>query len=185
MLIDDLFNIDFQIKEFSQVLSNFKSLNMNLSASFDSSENIQVKGLIGTDLIQFLQPINTIKCMNGSAFELYNGISPFGNILHFLHNSQMKPVKFNKNNILEKQEALSVNNTQSHNYHNVLSNYADFQSSKIEFVINPINTYLDILDQQFSDSCIERKLEYMFNLDSVEDCISSISEYDQYQINKF
>ena len=97
ILVDDSFNINFQIEEFPLVLSNLKQLNLKLSADFDNSEFIKVKGLIGVDLIQFLQPINIVDCMCGSAFSLYNGISPFGNILNFLHYSQVKPVSYKKN----------------------------------------------------------------------------------------
>ena len=100
VLVDNDFAISFNIDGLADVFSNFEQLNLKLAAELVGSNDIRVHGLIGIDFIQFIKPMKVVDCMNGVAFEVAQGLIPFGNIDHFLHKSLIKPVIYPQNFII-------------------------------------------------------------------------------------
>ena len=94
VLIDDQFNIEFEITDLNKALANFNNMNVKLAAKYNNNDQVKVSGLIGVDIIQFIKPIKIVKLMNGSAFQLPNGICPFGNILQYLYPNQVTLLLF-------------------------------------------------------------------------------------------
>ena len=82
-------------------------MNVNLSAKIENIKDIKVDGLIGIDVIQFLEPFNQRNILNGKAFEVYNGLVPYGNIESFLF-----PNKIESTEIINYKET-------SNNYNHV------------------------------------------------------------------
>ena len=149
-LVDDEFCISFEILNLRKALSNFNKLNYKLSAEFENSDVVSVQGLLGTDMIQFMSPINSIDIMNGTAFKLFSGIVPFGNIDSFLYPKQVTPVK-------------TIN---SLSYQTIINKYSSANETQLNFALNPKTSYPDLLSEQIVESQVERKLEKMFDLDS-------------------
>lgn len=90
ILIDNQFNIRFDVDCFHLITKNMKNLNFKLAGKFaKNTDTILVHGLLGVDLIQFMKPMHLIKCMGGTAWKLPNGIIPFGNVNNFLYPNQI------------------------------------------------------------------------------------------------
>ena len=186
ILIDNYFNIEFQIADLNKALSNFNNMNLNLAAKFNQSDKVEVDGLIGVDYIQFLQPIKHVNLLNGSAWQIFDKICPYGNILHFLHKNQITPVTYeNKNKLnssIESQSDKKVNCNL--NYNSIISRYSGGKNSKINFVLKPKQTYDDPFVEIFNDSDVERRIDNMLNIDILENCAEG-STYDSDQIKLF
>ena len=172
MLIDDEFDISFDVKGLRQAVTNLKSSGHTLAADFDpNSDLVTVHGLIGVDVIQFLKQVRMINCMNGSAWRVSKGIIPFGNIQHFLHSSQIEATRLSK----------SFNN-----FNTLVSKYK-CPSTSINFVLEPKLSYDDPYESFFEDSSVERRVDKMFSCDSlgIEDNEHSISDYDSEKVEQF
>ena len=70
-MIDDNFEIKFNVKKFRTALDNLKKLNIKLSANFEDTDNIVVKGLIGVNLLPLMNPIKQVNLFNGAGFEFF------------------------------------------------------------------------------------------------------------------
>ena len=89
MFIDPSFKLDLKIRGLQQVTKNLKKLNFNLGADLPTdSDTVQIDGLIGMDIIQFIS-FNTIPCMHGKAIFMSGKVVPFGNVGHFLYPGQV------------------------------------------------------------------------------------------------
>ena len=109
-----------------------------------NGEEVKLEGLLVVDAIQFFPKIESIQCMNGSAFSYAEGIIPFGNVDHFLTKTQ----------ILQKYSC----------------DYSDSQNcseSITNFVLNPIHSYFDPISAVTSDTMVEHKLDNLFNVESL------------------
>ncbi|CAL4096798.1 unnamed protein product, partial [Meganyctiphanes norvegica] len=83
IFIDKNFELDLEVRGLKQLILNLKSQNIPLGADYSSnSDKVQIDGLIGSDLIQFIQ-FSTVPCMHGQALCIENKLSPFGNSAHF------------------------------------------------------------------------------------------------------
>ena len=174
MLIDDQFDISFDVKGLGQAVKNLKSNGHTLAADYEAdSDLVTVHGLIGVDIIQFLKQVHMINCMNGSAWKVSDsrGIIPFGNIQHFLYPSQIKATNLSN----------SVNN-----YNTIISKYK-CPSTLVNFVLEPKNSYDDPLESFFDESLVERRVDKMLSCDSlgINESEDSISDYDAVKIEKF
>ena len=191
VLIDNKFNLKFEIADFQKALYNFKNMNIPLAASFDQSNAVEVDGLIGIDYIQFLNPIKQVKLMHGSAFEIDNKICPFGNIIHFLYPNQVTPVSYKnkeKINVTNNESNNNVSNVQikpksSLSYNTVVSRYSGGNKNKINFCLNPKSSYEDPISEIFNECDVERKIDNFLNLYDLEN--NSESTYDADQIKLF
>ena len=173
MLIDDQFDISFDVRGLGQAVTNLKSNGHILAADLKTdSDLVTVHGLIGVDVIQFLKQVRMINCMNGSAWRVSKGIIPFGNVEHFLHSSQIESIKFSRK---------SVNN-----FNTLVSKYK-CPSTFVNFVLEPKLSYDDPFESFFDDSLVERRVDKMLSCDSlgIEDNENSISDYDSEKIEKF
>ena len=150
-----------------------RDLNYNLAFASGNEEVIHVHGLIGVDIIQFMINVKIINCMKGSA---PGGIAPFGNSQHFIHKNQIKPVGSKRVEPLEK------------NFYTITSNYSHCLISRVNFVLNPKKCYSDPMGELFDDSLVERNLEKMFNVHSLEASLNedkSVSDHDKAKIKEF
>ena len=172
-LVHDSFNLNFSIDGLTSACKNIGS-KFNLIESFDSDE-ILLEGLLGVDCIQYLQQCNLITCLGGKAFELHNGVIPFGNIDGFLYSNQLarkySKATYNKPNL-------------NYNEPNQISDDSYEVNSIVNFILNPIKTNFDPLGGVMSDSQVEHNLDKMFNIESLGITEES-SSYDEFHINKF
>ena len=119
-------------------------------------DQFDVHGIIGVDVLQFLPEFKMVSCMNGSAWKVPGVLLPFGNILHFLHQSQVIPI--------EKYE----NSCTENDFDSVLEGLeGEVPAIMVNFVLHPNMSYFSPLDSLFPDSAVEHDLEQMFSLDSV------------------
>ena len=80
ILVDEDFNLEFNVSDFPNVISNIKNLGFKFAADLDEESSlVKVDGLIGVDLIQYMDSMEIIECMYGSAWQIPQGIIPFGN----------------------------------------------------------------------------------------------------------
>ena len=55
--------MDFKFEGFSKVLRNLANLKFKFPLTHDFSDHVQVQGLIGVDLIQYMLGAKLIRCM--------------------------------------------------------------------------------------------------------------------------
>ena len=174
MLVDSDFNLEFNVTDFGHVVSNLKNLGFQLAADFDeNSDLVRVDGLIGVDLIQYMQFLPNVKCMNGIAWQTPQGIIPFGNALNFLHTHQITPAPSVQPGSLSYNSLALANSSAS--------------SSMVNFVLNPKESYPDPLAEVFNESLVERNIDNMFSCESlgIADDNSSFSNYDDSKMKEF
>ena len=172
ILVDDQFDISFNIRGFAQALKNFKSQQLKLAADFEAdSDTVSVHGLVGVDIIQYLKPTQMINCLNGTAWSTPKGIIPFGNVKHFLYPNQIQHVKSSR----------QANN----NFSTIVSQHK-CKSTFVNFVLDPKHSYDDPFHNFFDDSMVERRVDKMLTCDSLGiDEKDSISDYDADKIKSF
>ena len=100
--------------------------------------------LLGVDALQFIGNLNVISCLNGSAFQLSDGLVPYGNVDAFLTPKQIAVKYRSKDNSRMKVNHAIVN-----------------------FVMNPIGTTFDPIGPVAKDSLIDERLDRMFKVDSL------------------
>ena len=103
-------------------------------------------------------------------------IAPFENRQRSLHENQIKHV--------ERKSVEALEN----NYHTINSNYSHWPITRVNFVLNPQNSYSDPIGELFDKSLVERNLEKMFavnNLGSSPNGDKSVSDYDKAKIKEF
>ena len=174
VLVDEEFDLKFHVSDFATVISNVEKLGFKLAADFDRESNlIEVNGLIGVDLIQYMKPMEVIDCMYGSAWRIPQGVIPFGNAQNFLYRSQITPSE-------GFQE--SVNH-----YNTVISQFSSVPITHVNFVLNPKQSYFDPLSEVFSESQVERNIDKMFSCESlgISDDQEYTSDYDKTKIREF
>ena len=169
--IDKNFELDLEVRDLKQLILNLKVQNIPLGADYPSnSDKVQIDGLIGSDLIQFIQ-FSTVPCMHGQALCIENKLSPFGNSAHFLYKGQVGG--YDKSPRIEN------------NYNAIL---ADIQcpSNIVNNCLEPKAVYEDGLAPFFDSSLVERKIDRMLNCDSLGlDEPMDISSYDKEKIEQF
>ena len=85
IFIDDKFEVNLEVRGLRQAITNLRALNISLGAEYnDSSDRLEIDGLIGSDLIQYID-FYAVKCMAGRALQIENKLIPFGNSEHFLY----------------------------------------------------------------------------------------------------
>ena len=84
VLVDEDFDINLKIDTFGEVKKNLNNLKYKLAFTDNGSDQVRIHGLIGIDIIQFMD-MKTIKGMNGIAWEFPTGIASLGNSHHFLY----------------------------------------------------------------------------------------------------
>ena len=171
MLVDDQFDISFDVKGFGQAVRNLKSQGQKLAADFDADKDIvTVHGLVGVDIIQYLKQIQMINCMNGSAWKTSQGVIPFGNIRNFLYPSQIETIK----------------SSQAFNNFNTILTKHKCPSTFVNFVLEPKHSYEDPFESFFDESLVERRIDKMLSCDSLGiDENDSVSDYDAEKISEF
>ena len=171
-LMDDAFDLNFSVDNFSLAIANIKQLGFKLAANLDpNTDHIKVHGLIGVDFLQFMSKCEVIKIMNGIAWRIPQGVIPFGDTRHFLHRNQIKPVNGNSNL----------------NYVTIMSQAPTVPNTQINFVLDPIQSYSDPLADIFTESQVERNIDKMFSCESLglPDNGDTVSDYDSQKIAEF
>ena len=172
MLVDDQFDISFNVPGLSLALENLKTLGHELAADFNNKDLVSVHGLIGVDVVQHLKQVQMIKCMNGSVIGTSSGIAPIGDIRKFLYPNQISSLK---------PFEVAYNN-----FNSILSMYP-CQSALVNFVLEPKLSYDDPFESFFDESSVERRVDKMLSCDSlgIVEGKDSLSDYDQERVDKF
>ena len=173
IFIDTNFHVDLEVRGLSQVVRNLKALNTPLGAEYSLlSDKIEINGLIGSDLIQYIN-FSTVKCMSGIALKIGHQVIPFGNSEHFLYPGQ----------IGNFDSCYKVEN----NYKTILSE-VKWPETLVNNCLDPKASYEDSLGPMFDESLVERRIDRMVSCDSMGiESISdlSVSEYDKEKIAQF
>ena len=173
IFIDANFCVDLEVRGLTQVVKNLRALNIPLGAEFsDSSDKLEINGLIGSDLIQYIN-FSTIKCMSGIALNIGNKIIPFGNSEHFLYPGQVG--NFDATYRVES------------NYKTIIANVS-CPSIVVNNCLDPKALYEDSLGPIFDGSSVERRIDRMVSCDSlgIEDISDqSVSDFDKEKIAQF
>lgn len=175
VLIDDGFSMQFEFASFGQVKSNLNELKHRLAFSNEKqSDSITIQGILGVDIFQFMEGSRIIKCMNGQAWDLPQGIAPFGNVQHFLYPHQVSPVRCGISKTIV-------------NYHTTISKYAHCPERQLNSILEPKSSYPDPFPDVFENSNVERNLEKMFAVDSAAASHDEelIGDYDRNRIENF
>ena len=123
VLVDEDFDINLNIDHFGEVKKNLNNLKYKLAFIDNGSDQVRVHGLIGVDIIQFMD-MKMIKCMNGIAWEFPTGIAPLGNSHHFLYQEQIA-------------RARAWKSAPENNYQNIITSYSSCPKKRVNFVLNP------------------------------------------------
>ena len=171
MLIDNQFDINFKVKGLGQAVTNMTNRGHKLAAEYEG-DTVTVHGLIGVDIIQYLKPARMVSCFNGSAWELEQGIIPFGNVNNFLYPNQRHKVS---------------SNSQVNNFVDILKQQKQCPSTFVNFVMEPVASYDDPYESIFDQSLVERRIDKMLSCDSlgIDEANESLSDYDKERIDKF
>ena len=121
VLVDEDFDINLNIDHFGEVKKNLNNLKYKLAFTDNGSDQVRVHGLIGVDIIQFMD-MKMIKCMNGIAWEFPTGIAPpLGNSHHFLYQEQIARARVRKS-------------APENNYQTIITGYSSCPKERINFV---------------------------------------------------
>ena len=172
VLVDQGFDINLNIPGLSTVLSNLKKLDFKLASEYvGCSDTIKVQGLLGVDILQFVDTFSKINCMNGAAIKFPFGIAPFGDLRHFMYSDQVK----------QMSSALTCNN-----YNSIITHHACCPTTYVNFVLEPKHSYFDPLSQVFEESLVEQNIDKMFSLESIGIAdTESFSNYDKIKCQEF
>ena len=81
MLIDKEFNIQLNMPQYVEVISNLACKGVPLAVQYEGGlppEIVEIDGLMGADALQNLSMTRTVECMKGIAWEFPNGLVPYG-----------------------------------------------------------------------------------------------------------
>ena len=167
IFIDSNFCVDLEVRGLSQVVLNLRALNTPLGAEFsESSDKVEINGLIGSDIIQYMD-FSTVKYMSGRALKVGNKIIPFGNSDHFLY-----PGLVGNFDTTYRVES---------NYKTILAGVR-CSEAVVNTCLDPKATYADGLGPILDGSAVERRIDRMVSCDSlgIADITEpSISDYDR------
>ena len=90
VLVDPNLDLTYQINGIADLASKLKAQNCRFADSFyleqttDTFNNFDA--LLGSDVIPFIQPLKTVKVMNGFAYKIIDGVILFGDISNYDEN---------------------------------------------------------------------------------------------------
>ena len=189
------FDINLRVSQLDVAVNNMIEEGYSLAEPSlgNNGERIPLDGLVGVDILQFMPDFHITKCMLGSAWNTPSGLVPFGNVMHFLHPSQVTPISSHKtetvSNIVKKPDSVpsKENTSKKLNYRNSLPKKENVPSTQVNFVLSPKKSYYSPLESLFPESSVEQGLEDMFRLESFgcqEESVQS-SQYDTVKIEEF
>ena len=170
LLIDDSFDIKFEISGLKMALENIRKLGYDVSSLDDTHDYVELNALIGIDLLQYLPPFSFEQCMNGACFKIGQHIVPFGDVKNFLYPNQIK-----KLHAIPKRVGGP----------SCLENFA--HSSIVNQVLNPTLSYFNPLASIYEDSVVEHGLDNIFTLESlgIKNVDEDMSRADILQVSEF
>ncbi|XP_047735922.1 uncharacterized protein LOC125177710 [Hyalella azteca] len=146
ILVSDEFRLTFAMRGLGLVTENISRIAPLADSSFTNcSDTVELEGLIGIDVLQFLKDFHVVLCLRGSVFSLAGKLIPFGDVENFLTSSQITSLS-------KVSSAVSD--------HSV-------SSSLVNFVLDPVCTCRDPIASIAKDSEIEGHLDNLFKLDSI------------------
>ena len=171
LFVDSTFKLDLEVRGLQQLKQNLKDLNFTLGADYPTnSDKFQIDGLIGVDILQFIQ-FSSVPCMHGQALLIDKQLIPFGNSEHFLYHGQVGG--YDKSPHIEN------------NYSTILSSIK-CSDHFVNTCLEPKAHYEDGLAPFFDHSSVERNIERMVNCDSLATNESlELSAYDKEKIQQF
>ena len=149
VLIDSDLQVLLKLPDLDQVVYNLTNRGYEFAdSSFDLKSNgkVELEGILGVDVLQFLPELNLTKILNGSAFSVKGKIIPFGNLESFMYPNQVQAPRECSNDMQFKDHSLS---------------------SYVNFVMSPVKTYFSPFESIFEDSLVEQGVDNMFKLESI------------------
>ena len=96
-------DLDFKVENLDKAIGNIKQYNYQLADSHFNAINggnvSNIRGLLGSDVLQYLLPFSFTKLINGTAIEIAEGVIPFGNVGNFLTMDQLRHISNNNDKI--------------------------------------------------------------------------------------
>ena len=166
--IDPLFSLEFSVSKLHDAIRNIKTMYKMADVKFveDSvSDDICLEGLLGVDVLQYLDSFFLMKCLNGSAFSIDGALIPFGDVNKFLSPKQI-----------------------SDNYVNACSDYESCQtvnSTLVNCAFASESQFSDPVSSVITDSLVDANLEKMFSTESMGIIDENPSDLDQIELDKF
>ena len=160
LLIDQEFKLNLSIDGLCLALNNISKKHQ--LADQIESDTVELEGLLGIDAIQYLSNTEIVPCLGGMAFQLPNGVIPFGNVDNFLSNEQLN-LKY-------------------------ADNPNEDNSVAVNFVLNPIKSNFDPISSVMKNSNVEDKLDRLFNMEHIgvsDDSKYDNSDYDNQKLSEF
>lgn len=173
-LMDDDFNVNYEIPGMKRVIDQLKHQGYPLADSFyGHMENDNIDGfdcLLGSDLIAHLKPMKTIDLNDGTAYQVQNGLILFGNVLNYL-NKANSPLHYKEN----------INNVG-----NCENGILDEKVERlVNSVINPSDSYFNPLGYTRTESDIDLQVENLFKIESLGIKEDGLSKTDDTILKKF
>jgi hypothetical protein len=166
-LIDEDFNLKFEVSNLNDAINNLECEKLADIAFDNNSTNVvELEGLLGVDAIQFFKEFSMMKCMEGSAFKYAGGLIPFGNVENFITKSQIAE-KY-RNGISDE---------------NLFENHFLTDNLVIFTLGSPVERF-DGFDVPFEDK-LDKRLDNLFSLESLGVKDEPISDFDELCIDKF
>ena len=171
IFIDEEFSLKLEVRGLGLLVKNLRNDRVPLGADYPvNSDELAVAGLIGNDIIQFIQ-FRSVPCLNGQALCINDKLSPFGNTAHFLYSRQVS------GNI--------QNSHVENNFHTIMQN-VHCSPKLVDKCMEPKASYEDGLAPLFEASMVEHRIDRMLNCDNVGiEEVPDISTYDQEKLEQF
>ena len=128
VLIDKEFNIQLNMPQYFEVISNLACKGVPLAVQYEGSlppEIVEIDGLMCADVLQNLSMTRTVECMKGIAWEFPNGLVPYGDTNNLLFPRQ----------IFVLPSFSSSRPDTFNNYNHIISRYAKYPETHVTQVI--------------------------------------------------
>jgi hypothetical protein len=113
LLIDDHLCIQCQIPGFNVALKNLNKSHFQFAdqcLDVNKDNNIFILDMIiGADLLQFIQNVSLVSCLNGKAFNINGKIAPLGNVENFLFKNEIAVLNEQRKSFKVKSDLEIVN----------------------------------------------------------------------------
>ena len=90
LLIDQEMDLNIEVNYLDTAIHNIRDCGFQLAdigfhPESSNHSRIHIDLLLGVDVLQFLQDISYVKCLNGQCLKFKDKVIPMGDVRHFLH----------------------------------------------------------------------------------------------------
>ena len=207
--IEKDFEIKMKVRGWEAAMRNLKCNNIPVSKSYPTivNDTVQLKGLIGIDILDKLFIFDKVPCLNASAVRLNLGNIPFGPIEGLLSADDVEALYIVNNSVVSSEEEsvsfqdsyVSLEDQVNPVDSAAVSRHTETSRGEaaggvcafvgpqnmVNFVLNPRPSYFDPLGHMSPDSSVEGGLENLFSLESIGIRDESNCKYDSMMIRRF